>query len=203
MEGYFRRWRRYRPYGESMHDGVVGDKGVYSTTGDMFLWDQALYSNRLISEESTEEAFTKGKIRNRWAFSYGYGFRIKNVGDEKVVYHNALWEGFRTGISRYIDNKNTVIILNNTSCRSMYFITNKIENINNEKIELAPEYQIIRTAINYGYAFGIERYEILKKENPDLELDKDLFAKVVSNLQQFKKTQLASLVSQLSQEIKS
>ncbi len=203
MLGYFRRWHRYRPYGESLHDGIVGDKGVYSTTGDLFLWDQALYDNKLISEESTEEAFTKGKIRNRWSFSYGYGFRIKNIGEHKVIYHNGLWEGFRSAISRFIDSKNTVIVLNNTSCRSMYFITKKIEQINNEDIELAPEYQIIRTAINYGYGFGIERYEWLKKKDPSLDLDEHLFAKVVDNLRQFDKKKLASIVSRLSQDINS
>ena len=199
MIGYFRRWHRYRPYGESIHDGIVGDKGVYSTTGDLFLWDQALYDNRLISAESTEEAFTKGKIRNRWAFSYGYGFRIKNVNGEKVIYHNGLWEGFRSGISRFLDKRNTVIVLNNTSCRSMYFITNKIEQINNEEIELAPEYQIIRTAINYGYGFGLEKYEMLKNENPSLEIDEHLFAKVADDLQKFDKNKLASIVERLSQ----
>jgi len=201
LDGYFRRWRRYRPYGESIHDGIVGDKGVCSTTYDLFLWDKALYDNILISKEATDEAFTAGKIRNRWAFNYGYGFRLKKYNNKKVVYHNGLWEGFRTGITRFIEDKNTVIVLNNTSCRSFYFINNKIDNIANENTELVPEFQIIRTAIKYGYTFGYERYLLLKKDNPTLIIDSQLFVKAVNKLQELDKDQLAITISKLSEDI--
>lgn len=202
LEGYFKRWRRYRTYGESIHDGIVGDKGVYSTTTDLFLWDKALYDNTLISQDLTDEAFTAGKIRNRWKFKYGYGFRLKKYNNKDVVYHNGLWEGFRTSVTRFIEDKNTVIVLNNTSCRSIYFINNKIDEIANEQTDLVPEYQIIRTAIKYGYTFGYEKYSLLKNDNPDLKIDNQLFEKVVEKLQELDKNQLAFTIHKLSEDIR-
>ncbi|MDZ7775879.1 MAG: serine hydrolase domain-containing protein [Bacteroidales bacterium] len=35
LSGYYRRWRRYNKISETVHDGVVGDKGVYSTAEDL------------------------------------------------------------------------------------------------------------------------------------------------------------------------
>lgn len=43
------------------------DGGIYSTVGDLLLWDQALYSEKLISRKSLDEMFTPFKG------GYGYG----------------------------------------------------------------------------------------------------------------------------------
>lgn len=201
LDGYIRKWRRLRVYDQTVHDGIVGDKAVYSTSGDLFKWDQSLYDHSLVSKESLEEAFTCGKIRNRWKFPYGYGFRLKYINNKKVVYHKGLWEGFRTSFSRFIDDRNTVIILNNTNCGSIYSIIEKVERIANEEVQLAPEYEIIRTAISYGYEYGIDRYNLIKEENPEIILNHSLFEKAILNLESNEKQQLVSIISQISKNI--
>ncbi len=132
VTGHYYRWRRLNPYNETIHDGVVGDKGLYSTTADLFKWDQALYSEILISNETKEKAFTPVKVRNKYEYPYGYGFRLKEKHGKKIVYHTGTWEGFKTNLMRYIEDKNTIIILNNTSSKSTPILVNKIERFLNK-----------------------------------------------------------------------
>ncbi|MBL4656883.1 MAG: beta-lactamase family protein, partial [Flavobacteriales bacterium] len=38
--------------------GMVGERGVISTTGDLLKWDRALYTEKLVAKQTLEEAFT-------------------------------------------------------------------------------------------------------------------------------------------------
>jgi len=201
LDGYIRKWRRLRVYDQTIHDGIVGDKGIYSTTNDLYKWDQALYNNILVSDSTLKEAFTPGKIRNRWKFPYGFGFRLKKRSNKEVVYHKGLWQGFRTSFSRFIEDKNTVIVLNNTNCSSIYSITKTVEAIANEEIHLIPEYEIIRTAITYGYEYGIDQYKIILEDNPEITINHELFSKAIVSLESYDKNQLALIISRISESI--
>jgi CubicO group peptidase (beta-lactamase class C family) len=92
---------------------TTGDGGMYSTIEDLFVWDQALYSNKLIKQESQEEAFTPVSLANGRNQNYGFGWYIGNNMNGRTVYHSGGLVGFRTYIERQIDVKNTIIILNN------------------------------------------------------------------------------------------
>jgi CubicO group peptidase (beta-lactamase class C family) len=120
--GYDRSFRRRDD--PNWLDGIVGDKGVYSTVEDMFIWDQMLYSNKIISQKTLQEAFT-GKNRDmKGHFNYGYGWRLFYPGDHKldsltreskgkIVYHTGWWHGYKNIFVRDLDHHNTVIILSN------------------------------------------------------------------------------------------
>jgi CubicO group peptidase (beta-lactamase class C family) len=115
VNGYYLRRGRYRVNLETMHDGVVGDKGIYSTTWDLFKWDKALYSEQLVSRGTLAKAFTRLRLKNGYHWHYGFGFRIREFEGKKVVYHFGKWNSFQTCISRYIKDKHTIIILSNTN----------------------------------------------------------------------------------------
>lgn len=98
-------------------DGVVGDKGIYSTAEDLFLFDQALYDYNFISQQSLNAAFSPAipfdEKHNR---DYGLGFRVKkNEDGNDIAYHNGWWKGFRTFYIHDYQNKRTLIWLNNRS----------------------------------------------------------------------------------------
>lgn len=89
---------------------------LYSTVEDLYLWDQALYTNKLLSEKSMELLF-KPYIK-AWDDSYGYGWSIEEVangdkGKVKVIEHGGGINGFNTIISRIPADKNLVVLLNN------------------------------------------------------------------------------------------
>ncbi len=93
-------------------DGIVGDGNVYSTVEDLYKWDQALYTDKLVKQSTFKEAITPGKLLNGEATKYGFGWGIEEVG--KTVLHTGGWAAFRTIIVRYIDKNQTIILLDNS-----------------------------------------------------------------------------------------
>ncbi|MEA1986046.1 MAG: serine hydrolase domain-containing protein [Candidatus Marinimicrobia bacterium] len=132
IPGYRHYSRGYRKLPMTKFDGIVGDKGIYSTTGDLFKWDQALYNEKLVDDEILIEAFQNGRLNNGEKVKYGFGFRIKKDDfGNRLIYHNGLWEGFRTSIVRNIKDEKTIIILEHTNCRYKHRLLKKIEMIVN------------------------------------------------------------------------
>lgn len=80
---------------------------LYSTIEDLYIWDRALYSEKLISNESKERMFTEFKN------NYGFGWGIVEVFDHKMISHSGDIDGFTSNISRFIDDDISIIILSN------------------------------------------------------------------------------------------
>ena len=115
--GYSRSRRGLSKILEDYLNGVWGDKGIYATIDDMYRFDMALKYNVLVKSESIEEAFSPLAPQNRKHPTkyYGFGWRIKYLDDEKVVYHFGWWRGFKTGYLKNVNKDITLIILNNTN----------------------------------------------------------------------------------------
>lgn len=96
-------------------NAIVGDGGMYSTVEDMFLWDQALYTEKLVSESTLAEAFTRVTLNNGHKSEYGFGWSVIDDEEGKIVAHGGGWCGFRTFILREIEQRNAVILLCNNS----------------------------------------------------------------------------------------
>src|SRR5690606_6932475 len=83
-------------------DGIFGDGVVNSTTGDLLKWDQALYTEKLLSKEMMQEAFTDAKLNNGKTFNYGFGWLINNSDEFGRYYnHSGGWPGYATWIERH------------------------------------------------------------------------------------------------------
>jgi CubicO group peptidase (beta-lactamase class C family) len=81
--------------------------GLSSTTEDMLIWDQALYTEKILSRQSLGEMFTPFKG------IYGYGWNITESFGRKEIRHAGLNFGFSTHIKRFPGEKVTVIVLSN------------------------------------------------------------------------------------------
>jgi CubicO group peptidase (beta-lactamase class C family) len=81
--------------------------GMFSTASDLFLWDQALYTEKLLSKASLDAIFTPNLQE------YGYGWLIHSGVFGKEIAHNGEILGFVSGINRYVDRHSTVIVLSN------------------------------------------------------------------------------------------
>lgn len=123
----YRGWRHVKIPG-TINDAIVGDKNIYATNDDLLKWVVGLNSGKLISKESLDLMFTKGKTKYGRKIPYGLGFRIDTKNDEKVVYHFGKWNGFSTGVTIYPDDL-VVIILEHTSYKSMGYLNRKIRNM--------------------------------------------------------------------------
>lgn len=112
---------RWRPVEFDASDYVLGDKSIYSTAYDLFLFSEALYQNKIISQETQELAYTAFSKEKKLS-NYGYGWRLKNFNDpdKKEVYHNGWWHGYRSSFHRRLKDTLTVVILSNQLNRSAY-----------------------------------------------------------------------------------
>lgn len=94
-------------------DGIVGDGNVYSSVEDLLKWDQALYTEKLVSKATFKEAMTPAKLSDGTFTDYGFGWSIINHGAE--ISHSGGWAAFSTYIDRYIAMKKTFVILDNSA----------------------------------------------------------------------------------------
>jgi CubicO group peptidase (beta-lactamase class C family) len=119
------------PWEDVYLNGVVGDKGVYSTTEDLLKFDRALEKNILISDSLKKLAFTKMNLERKGNKNYGYGFRLKEHEKYgKIVYHTGWWKGFRSYFIKVLDKNQTIIVLNNVKRGRFLNIDKLIELIN-------------------------------------------------------------------------
>ncbi len=106
MTGYVISDRHYQ-------NGMVGDGGVYSTITDMFRYDQALYGNDLVKQETLQEAFSGAKLNNGEKTDYGFGWSIFSDSRGNILAHGGAWAGFSAFFIRDYENGNTIIQLTN------------------------------------------------------------------------------------------
>lgn len=129
LDGYrlYRRWR-HRKIGSTINDAVVGDKNVYSTSEDLFKWTLGLNNEKLFSKETLNLMYTPGETVYGKEIPYGFGFRIKS-DEEHKIYHHGKWNGFRTGLTQYLDDNLTVIVLEHTSYDGIAALNKRVKNI--------------------------------------------------------------------------
>jgi N-acyl-D-aspartate/D-glutamate deacylase len=93
---------------------IIGSGGVYSSVEDLYLWDQALYTERLVRRSTLEEAFTPARQNGGDSYPYGFGWRLGSYGAlGRRIAHAGGWVGFSTFIVRYPERELTVIVLSN------------------------------------------------------------------------------------------
>jgi CubicO group peptidase (beta-lactamase class C family) len=197
----FKKYRRFYPIQETRHDGVVGDKGVYSTAGDLYKWDRALYTDVLVSHESLEEAFTPGKLNNGREIPYGFGFRLRQPnGNGRVVYHNGLWNGFRTTFTRYVDDNSAVLIMDHTDCKAKHIITKQIEDV-----LLAEHFNFTQVlaekAIEEGPEKAIDIFNTLSRMNQNMIINLEELKKTYQFLDGINKKEMAARIDKLMEAL--
>jgi CubicO group peptidase (beta-lactamase class C family) len=122
--GYAKRDGKWRDVTYSPENAVYGEDGIYSTINDLYKWDQALYTERLVSRATLEMAFTPGHTNDGKEIrtdllthpsSYGFGWFISSLHGEKTVEHSGGWSGYATHILRVPSRQVTAIVLTNSS----------------------------------------------------------------------------------------
>ena len=85
-----------------------------SSVDDMLLWDEALYTEKLVKQESLQKAWTAGKLNNGEETGYGYGWAMADFDGTHVITHGGGINGFITDGMRLPDDHVFVSILTNT-----------------------------------------------------------------------------------------
>ena len=111
--GYSPEASGFKRTDQSLTSSVLGDGGIYSSVGDLCRWDQALYTDKLVSRKLLKLAFTPGPATEHPDTGYGFGWFIGHYRGLKEIWHSGNSIGFTTRIARFPEKKFTVIILTN------------------------------------------------------------------------------------------
>lgn len=88
---------------------------LYSTVEDLYLWDRALYTEKLVKKSSLDRMFTPFVETESGAIEahYAYGWNVLSLFDRKVITHSGAINGFRQRIARYVDDDVCIVVLSN------------------------------------------------------------------------------------------
>lgn len=138
---------------------------MYSTVEDLYLWDQALYMDKVISAKSRElmyKPFLEG---------YAYGWDIRDASfkqnDQPVqrISHGGGINGFATIISRFPKEKYLIVLLDNTG-QSMDPLAEKIARVLYAQPYELPKMSFVamlgQTINEKGIEAGVAQYRELK-----------------------------------------
>ncbi len=151
---------------------------LYSTVEDLYLWDQSLYTNQLLSKENMDLVFTP--YIDGYAYGWGIGKElIGNKSDSTLVNeHQGGINGFHKIISRIPSDKNLVVLLNNTGGAPLSEMKNAINGIlygtayKMPKKSLAIE--LMNIILEKGIQSGIEEFNKLKTSDTYSLIEDDM-----------------------------
>lgn len=150
---------------------VLGAGDMYSTVEDLYLWDRALHSDKLLLKKYKDIMFTP------FLNNYAYGWSIHNVAlgesndSVQVISHIGGINGFSTIIFRLIKNKHLIVLFSNTGSTNLGEVRQAITNILHDKPYKLPKKSIAellgKTILNRDVESAVKQYHDLKVNQHD------------------------------------
>ncbi len=170
--GYEKRFSTYVNAGYLDMSVPFSAGALYSTVHDLYLWDQALYTEQLLHKETRGLLFKKYIPAFEGGYGYGWIIGTTPVGNSservQIVRHDGFINGFSASILRIPSDKHLIVILNNTGSAPLGEITRAIIGILYAKPYELPKGSIpdsvIFTMMQHGIAAGLTRYKELKEK---------------------------------------
>jgi CubicO group peptidase (beta-lactamase class C family) len=92
---------------------TTADGALYLTVYDMVKWDAALYTEKLLKRATLEQMWTPVKLNDGHNQPYGFGWALGDVRGHRIVEHGGSWQGFKSHIARYVNDKLTIVVFAN------------------------------------------------------------------------------------------
>lgn len=92
---------------------TTADGSLYLTALDMLKWDEALSSGKLLSKNGYEAMWSPVMLNDGKFYPYGFGWAVKPVNESRLIEHGGAWQGFKSFIAKFPDQKLTIILFAN------------------------------------------------------------------------------------------
>jgi len=122
LDGYQSYRRSFIELPEGFHNNAIGDKGIYASAKDLFVWFRDLKNGEIVNEDNIDLMF--GRNENGKNKRYGMGFRLEHKNGEEVIFHNGLWDGFRNGLEYHPKDDLVVIVMTHTQNKQKHYFQN-------------------------------------------------------------------------------
>ncbi len=112
--GYTKKDDVFVLYDDNVLNHIIGSGGVYASARDLALWDQALYTEKLVRRSTLEEAWSPVRFNDGQDYPYGFGWGLEPYGAlGQRLSHSGGWVGFSTFIVRYPEHRFSIVVLSN------------------------------------------------------------------------------------------
>jgi CubicO group peptidase (beta-lactamase class C family) len=99
---------------------------IQSTVEDLYRWNQALHSYKVVSKESLDKAFTEYKLANGKGTGYGYGWFLSQLQGSKTIEHGGGINGFLTNAIYFPEEDLFVALFSNNMSIGPDFTSQKM-----------------------------------------------------------------------------
>lgn len=146
---------------------------LYATAEDLYLWDQALYTNKLLSKESMDLFFGEHIKAGKGHYGYGWFIGSASIGNTEetieTISHGGGINGFNTLISRAPSDKSLIVLLNNTGGAPLNDMAEAIRGILYNKSYDFPKKSVATAFANAidskGIDAAVEYYNTIKSSS--------------------------------------
>jgi CubicO group peptidase (beta-lactamase class C family) len=144
---------------------------LYSTVEDLYKWDQALYTDKLVPDDLKQKLFTPN-LEN-----YGYGWFIRAIpagepgSGQTMISHGGGINGFNTLEQRLVGDHDLIVIFNNTPGASLDEMAKGIRAILYMQQPAPAKRSLVHdlglTVVDRGSGAAVAQYRELKRTNPN------------------------------------
>jgi hypothetical protein len=92
-----------------------GAGAIYSTTKDLYTWNEAVFNGKVLSDQSLKAAFTPAVLNDKQKTDYGYGWGLSDLRGNKLIAHSGGVNGFVSYLERQPEKKVTIVVLSNST----------------------------------------------------------------------------------------
>lgn len=93
---------------------TTADGSLYFSILDLAKWDAALYTDKPLKQSSLAQIWTPATLEDGKRKAYGFGWHTDSIHNRRVVFHGGAWQGFKSSIVRFPDDRLTIIFLANS-----------------------------------------------------------------------------------------
>ncbi|MEW6510744.1 MAG: serine hydrolase [Bacteroidota bacterium] len=99
---------------------------ILSTVEDLYKWNRAVHSNKLIKKETLQRALTRYRLADGKETNYGYGWRFGYIQESPSIWHGGFINGF-IATAMYLPNEDVfVAVVSNCENNSPEDVTAKL-----------------------------------------------------------------------------
>jgi CubicO group peptidase (beta-lactamase class C family) len=94
---------------------TTADGSLYFNLVDVAKWDAGLAAEQLLPQKRLAEMWAPVRLNSGQpnAAGYGFGWFFNDSDGHRVVAHSGAWQGFTCHISRFLDDRLSVVVLTN------------------------------------------------------------------------------------------
>jgi CubicO group peptidase (beta-lactamase class C family) len=92
---------------------TLGVGSIYSTTKDLYKWNEAVFNGKVLSNATLKTALTRAVLNSGGKIDYGFGWFLSTNRGLDFIQHSGVSNGFYSYLERQPENKLTVCVLIN------------------------------------------------------------------------------------------